>query len=308
MVDTGEQFEISARRSRAVVTEVGGGLLAFEVGGVPYVETFGAEAEPPLGCGQILFPWPNRVAGGRWALDGEQQRLEITEPARNNAIHGLVRGQRWDLLERDTSRVTLGTEAGVQPGWPYPLYTTVTYEVDNWGLRVTHQVRNHGERSVPFGLGAHPYPRPGHAGIADCDLHLAATSVQPLDEETMMPSGDRHAVGRTGLDLRKGRLICDLSLDHAFTGVKAGKDGIVRHSIVKPTPAPHGVELWAEKVFRWVQVFTADHFPPPRNFAVAIEPMTCPPDALNSGVDLINLAPGREWTGRWGIRPIHGER
>jgi aldose 1-epimerase len=304
----GEQFEITARRSRAVITEVGGGLRAFEVSGVPYVETFDASDGPPLGCGQILFPWPNRVAGGQWTLDGEQHRLEITEPARGNAIHGLVRHQPWELLERGSGWVTLGTEAGVQAGWPYPLYTTVTYEVDNWGLRVTHQVRNHGKRSVPFGLGVHPYPRPGNEGIADCDLQIAASSVLPLDEETMTPKGDPHAVGRTGLDLRRGRLICDLSVDHAYTGVRAGKDGIVRHSIVKPVPTPHGVELWAEKVFKWVQVFTADHFPAPRYFGVAIEPMTCPPNALSSGVDLINLAPGREWTGRWGIRPIHGDR
>jgi len=307
-VDTGEQFEISARRSRAVITEVGGGLRAFEFSGVPYVETFGKEEEPPLGCGQILFPWPNRVAGGQWMLDGEQQHLAITEPARGNAIHGLVRHQRWELLERTSSRVTLGTEAGVQPGWPYPLYTIVTYEVDSWGLRVTHQVRNHGQRSMPFGLGVHPYPRPGNAAIADCDLHIAASQVLPLDEETRLPSGDPRTVGRTTMDLRRGRLVCDLSLDHPYTGVKVGKDGIVRHTIVKPTPAPHGVELWAEKVFKWVQVFTADHFPAPRYFGVAIEPMTCPPNALNSGTDLIHLAPGGEWTGRWGIRPIHADR
>jgi aldose 1-epimerase len=37
---------------------------------------------------------------------------------------------------------------------------------------------------------------------------------------------------------------------------------------------------------------------------VAVEPMTCPPDALNSGTDLITLAPGESWTGSWGLRPI----
>jgi aldose 1-epimerase len=66
-----------------------------------------------------------------------------------------------------------------------------------------------------------------------------------------------------------------------------------------------GVELWAEKVFKWVQAFTADHFPEPRHFGVAIEPMTCPPNALNTGIDLIHIEPGQEWTARWGIRPLH---
>lgn len=289
-----------------MVTEIGAGLRAYEQRGVPYVETFDAADEPPMGCGQILFPWPNRVAGGKWSLDGAEQQLELTEADRGNAIHGLVRHQRWDVLDRGESWVRLGTEAGVQPGWPYPLYTTVTYEVDSWGLRVTHLVRNDGERSVPFGLGVHPYPRPGNETLTDCDLTLAASTVLPLDPLTMAPAGDPKAVGRSELDLRRGRLVCDLSLDHAFSGLKAGKDGIVRHSIIFP-PRAAGVELWAEKVFRWLQVFTADQFPPPRNFGLAIEPMTCPPDALNSGMDLINLAPRREWVGRWGIRPIHGE-
>ena len=60
-----------------------------------------------------------------------------------------------------------------------------------------------------------------------------------------------------------------------------------------------GVEVWAEPDFRWVQVFTPDEFPGSGQ-AIAIEPMTCPPDALNSGVDLITLAPGEEWVGQMG--------
>jgi aldose 1-epimerase len=65
-----------------------------------------------------------------------------------------------------------------------------------------------------------------------------------------------------------------------------------------------GVEVWAEPVYRWVQVFTTGDFPGKSTRAVAIEPMTCPPDALNSGVDLVWLKPGESWAGRWGITPV----
>jgi aldose 1-epimerase len=74
----------------------------------------------------------------------------------------------------------------------------------------------------------------------------------------------------------------------------------VRHVLTGPDG---GVQLWADPDFKWVQVFTPGEFPG-RGRAVAIEPMTCPPDALNSGVDLITLAPGESWAGRWGITPI----
>ena len=51
-------------------------------------------------------------------------------------------------------------------------------------------------------------------------------------------------------------------------------------------------------------MFTPSEFPGKGARAVAIEPMTCPPDALNSGVDLLWLSADETWTGRWGIRPL----
>jgi aldose 1-epimerase len=37
--------------------------------------------------------------------------------------------------------------------------------------------------------------------------------------------------------------------------------------------------------------------------AIAIEPMTCPADAFNTGTGLMVLEPGASWTGSWGITP-----
>jgi aldose 1-epimerase len=52
-------------------------------------------------------------------------------------------------------------------------------------------------------------------------------------------------------------------------------------------------------------VFTSDSLAPPRwRASVAVEPMTCPADAFNSGVDLIVSAPGETWRGSWGISPL----
>ena len=147
---------------------------------------------------------------------------------------------------------------------------------------------------MPFGVGAHPYVRAGRRDTDDCVLTLAAASSLPL--QGGLPTGP--ARPDPELDFRAGRPLRGLELDHAF-GDCAVTDGKVRHRLTGPDG---GVELWADPDFGWVQVFTPGGFPD-RGRAVAVEPMTCPPDALNSGLGLLTVAPGESWTGSWGLAP-----
>jgi aldose 1-epimerase len=299
---TGEQLEISQSGARAIVTTVGAGLRLYEVEGVPYTETFGADEHPPKGAGAILVPWPNRVAGARWTYDGKPQDLEITEPERGNAIHGLVRHETWTVTEHSKAKVSLEVTVDAQAGWPFPFRATMSYELGLRGLNVTHGMENLSDATMPFGVGAHPYLRPGRASLEDCDIKLAATTLLELDPIRMVPTGSAVDIRGTDFDFRRGRLVCGLELDHAFGGCKPRGGGLIRHSL---SHRLGGVELWADRSFRWVQVYTPFDFPGALGgFAIAIEPMTCPPDALNSGVDLIHLDPGKSWTGRWGIMPL----
>lgn len=298
---TGEQFEITSDHGRAVITEVGAGLRAFEWHDVPYLETFPADApKPPLGAGSVLIPWPNRVAGATWQFDGKPQHLDMTEPDRGNAIHGLTRHQSWRAVLRETARITLATDVDTQPGWPVPLHVAITYSLTGGGLAIEHSVRNVGDQPVPFGVGCHPYPRAGRSARDDCTLQLAAHTVLPLDPTTMVPSGPATDVADTVADFRTPKVLAGVQLDTPFGDCRPEDDGLVHHRLRGPDG---GVEVWADPAFRWVQVFTPDEFPGAGK-VVAIEPMTCPPDALNSGVDLITLAPGENWSGRWGIRPL----
>jgi aldose 1-epimerase len=291
---TGEQFEIAAGDVTATVTEVGAGLRAFTSAGLPYVEGFPLDRRPPRGAGTVLVPWPNRTAGGRWTWNGTVQQLALSEPAAGNAIHGLLRHTFYDVVERADDSIALGARVAPQNGWPVPLAVQVRYAVAADGLTVIHTVANIGADAVPFGVGAHPYIRAGNAPTDDCRLQLAATTALPL--ERGLPTGP----ARPG-DFRQGHLLKGLELDHAFGGcTPAAGDTLVRHRLLGPEG---GVELWADPDFRWVQVFTPDDHPD-RGRAVAVEPMTCPPDALNSGTDLITLEPGESWTGSWGLRPV----
>ncbi|MBO0839278.1 MAG: aldose epimerase, partial [Sciscionella sp.] len=170
--------------------------------------------------------------------------------------------------------------------------------VGDHGLAVTHTVRNDGDAPVPFGVGTHPYPRAGNSATDECTLTLAASTTLPLDPQRMVPTSPAVDVPAE-LDFRAGKPLAGVELDTAFGGCLPGDDGLIKHWLTGPAGS---VVLWAQPDFRWVQVFTPSNYPN-RGRAVAIEPMTCPPDALNSGVDLITLAPGESWSGSWGLAP-----
>lgn len=301
---TGRQFEITRGDARAVITEVGAGLRVYEVGGVPYTETYDADEQPPGASGAVLIPWPNRVADGRWSLDGEPQQLAITEPDRNAAIHGLLRHVPWTVVEHAGSTVVLNQMVPAQPGWSVPLLTSIGYSLDEHGLTVTHTVENLGSREVPFGVGVHPYVRAGNAETDECTLRLSASSILPVDPERLLPVRPPRELSGDEQDFRTGRRLAGVLLDTAFGGAAPAPDDpeqLVRHSLTDPNG--RGVQVWSDPVFGWVQAYTALEYPG-RGRAVAVEPMTCPPDALNSGADLVVLPPGESWIGRWGLRPI----
>jgi len=67
--------------------------------------------------------------------------------------------------------------------------------------------------------------------------------------------------------------------------------------------------IWDPQVLPWVQVHTADRPEPALNRSgIAVEPMTCPPDAFNSGDDLVILDPGARHEASWVIRAIQEDR
>ena len=298
---TGEQFEIVRGSARAVVTEVGAGLRAFEIAGVPYLETFDTDAKPPKGAGQVLLPWPNRTKNAEWTYQGEKQQLEVTEQARGNAIHGLTRRREWTLVEHAESSITFEIEVEKQQGWPVPLYARITYDLAPRELTVTHEIRNEGDSPIGVGVGTHPYFRIGDVPTDDLTLTLPATRVRPYLGDDQLPYSDEQDVEGTGYDFRAGRVLATVDLDTAFGGLVVGEDGNHHHVL---SHGEQSVDVWTGPDFRWVQVFTPADLVG-RGRAVAIEPMTCPADALNSGTDLIELDPGTSWTGSWGVR-VHG--
>lgn len=296
-------FEIRGGGYRAKVAAAGAGLRLLEFEGRALTETWDLGTKPPLASGSILAPWPNRIRDGHFRFDGIDHQLEITEPALNNAIHGFVRRLEWGLVSEATDRVELAVGVGLHKGWPYPLRLTAAYSLGADGLRVEYTAVNTGSIEAPFGLGAHPYLRVGDVPLDECTLRLGAGTRLPLDSERMLPSGPSEAVSGTEYDFTKHRSLKGVVLDTPFSALDSDPDGRCRHEL----RAPDGTTttLWASRAFGWVQVFTADPDEgkgyPGRGRALAVEPMTCPPNAFVSGIDQTVLQPGGRWSGDWGI-------
>jgi aldose 1-epimerase len=309
---TGEQHHLRrhgpAGEVTATVTELAASLRSLRVGGRPLVQEYDDHRTPPWGAGIVLVPWPNRVAGARWLLDGAEQRLDVTEPGLGNASHGLLRNTGYRAVERAVDcggdAVTLAAPVFPQHGYPFHLGTSVRYTLVDLGLTVTHTLVNHGGRPAPVAVGAHPYLRVGDTPVAELVLTVAADTWFEVDDR-LVPVGSRPVEG-TAYDLRAGVRLGDVALDTAYTDLGRDTDGRHRHRLVAPDGAT--TELWADPDFGYVQVFTQPAFPgvDGEELAVAVEPMTAPADALNSGAGLRWLEPGETWSSSWGIRTVGG--
>lgn len=297
MTLTGRQYPITAGEFEATVVAVGGGLRRFAHRGVDITCTYDDDELPPKGCGAVLVPWPNRLRGGRYTFDGREHQLALTEPSARNAIHGLGRWARWTAVRHEESAVTMVLDLVPQTGWPFEVSVEVTYALDaQSGLRVSTRALNHGTVRAPFGAGFHPYLCCGPTPLSDVALTVPASQRLVVDE-AQVPVGTQ-SVERTEYDLRRGRALGKLRLDDGFTDLPAGG------AAVEFRAGRSGARLWFDETFRYVQVFTVEAFPGADCAGVAVEPMTCAPDAFNSGAGLIVLEPKTEWSGSWGITPL----
>ncbi|TQF74165.1 aldose 1-epimerase family protein [Rhodococcus spelaei] len=296
-------YSIRSGDYTAEVVARGAGLRVLEHAGRALTETWEAGERPPLSAGLVLAPWPNRIRDGHFYFDGVEHQLALTEPARGNAIHGLVRRDDWQLVEHSAHRVEQTIRVGLHKGWPYPLQLTVAHELGADGLTVSHTATNIGAMPAPFGLGVHAYLRAGDTPLDECTLRLTAGTRLPLDPDRMLPSGNSESVYGTEYDFTTARSLAGVQLDTPFSSIVPDPDGRARHELRAADGS--GAVLWADRRFGWVQVFTADPANgqgyPGRGRALAVEPMTCPPDAFNSGIDQVVLGPGQSWAGTWGI-------
>jgi aldose 1-epimerase len=289
---TGTQVHLQLGDVTAQIAQVGASLRSLRIGSVDLIAPYPLDSPTPACSGVVLTPWPNRVRDGVWDDGGTARQLAITEPKFGNASHGLLRFSAYEI-EQSATTTTLRATIVPQTGYPYLIETSVTYELRTNGIEVTHALTNRSASEAPVALGTHPFVTIGDVDPHQLVLRVPAQTSFDTDER-MLPTGTRPADAA----LRSGVRLGDVTLDTGFTDLTRDADGLVRHSLT----APDGrrVTLWQGAGFDYVQVYTTANYPG-QPLAVAIEPMTAPADAFNSGLGLRRLSPGETWTLQWGI-------
>jgi aldose 1-epimerase len=296
---SGEQHEIRHGDHVVVVTEVGATLRAYSAGELDVLDGFGMNEPSSAGRGQVLAPWPNRLDGGRYTFGGREGRAAIDEPELGNAIHGLVRWLPWLLASKSDEAVALECILHPQPAYPWRLELGLEYRLAGDGLEVVARATNASLAAAPFGIGFHPYLTMG-IPVDDVRLTIPASRRLTTDDRALPVSEEN--VAETEFDFTLGRPVGATQLDTCFTGLARGSDGRSRARF-EAADGERGVEVWADEAFGYLQVYTGDTLEPAsrRRQAIAIEPMTCPPNAFASGIDVIRLEQGASWSGVWGI-------
>jgi aldose 1-epimerase len=293
---SGEQIEIVLGDQRAVVVEVGGGLRTYSVTGRALLDGYRADEMSTSGRGQVLIPWPNRIQDGRYEFEGRSHQLPIDDPEEQDAIHGLVRWAAWRVAARDPQRVVMQHIIHPRPGYPFSLGVNVEYSLSAEGLRVATTATNVGSDPCPYGCGAHPYLRAGREPVDAATLRAPAGTVLLSDERGIPVRSER--VEGTEFDFRRPRPISTTKLDNAFTELERDRNGIARVTL---SGSDGDVSLWVDGSYAYLMLFTGDPLPDVARRSLAVEPMTCPPNAFRTGESVIRLEPGRSFTSTWGI-------
>ena len=297
---SGRQVEIAFGEQRAWIVEVGGGLRAYSARGRELLDGYAADEMCSSARGQCLVPWPNRIGDGRYEFAGSLQQLPLTEPERQCAIHGLARWANWTIAEQAAYAVTMEHLLHPQPGYPHTLRLAVDYRLDGDGLTVRTTATSLGVSPCPYGAGAHPYLTAGTPTL-DSVVLQAPGRTRLTSDERGIPTGTQPVEG-SEYDFRRPRPIGKTKLDTAFTDLERDNDGRARVRLASPG-GDRATTFWLDESYRYLMLFTGDPLPDVNRRSLGIEPMTCAPNAFQSGDGLVILEPGESFAACWGIEP-----
>ena len=249
-------------------------------------------AEDPLFRGRLLFPFNDRIPGGRYVFEGREHRLRINSAEDGSAIHGFLYRRGMECVGEDAgldgARLVLRERIrpGEEPGYPFALSLRVEYELGRGRAALSFVVRNEGKGRAPFALGWHPYFELGKAAD-ELVLEHRGERYLPVDE-SLMPLGGLADVAGGPYDFRGGRRVGAHSLDVALAAPPDGR-------VLLSRPGEAALELHADReLFPFTQLFV-----PPARDSLAVEPISSPTNAFNrSELGLQVLAPGEERRGR----------
>ena len=254
------------------------------------------------GQGDVLIPFPGRVAAGRYTFQGQTHQMEKNDSEGPNAIHGFLRKTLWDWEQPSEAEVTFTTAlaADAHPGYPFALGVRITYSLGNDGMTCAFAIGNVGDQTAPVAAGFHPYFTVGSALIDTDTLQVPFDSY--LEYQNLLPTGRVLPVEGSELDFRQPRPIGGTVFNTCFLGPQRDLDGLLRIHL-RDAASQNLLTVWMDQTFEYVVLYSGDPLPEShRRRALAIEPMTCGSDAFNHPEwGLVALPPGETLSGAWGV-------
>jgi len=247
---------------------------------------------------EFLFPFPSRLRHGIYTFEGEAYTLPLNDTKRNNAMHGFVAGQPFELAgqritDTEATLTLIYRHDGSHQGYPFPFDFQVSYTLATGpesGLTVQYEVLNTGTKAAPVGFGWHPYFTLNGEPVDALTITIPAQRKIVLDD-AMLPAGEELS-GLTGEVSLHER-----NLDAAFIVDETPEAGVT--TTLRSARQGLQLNLWQETgpgKFNYLVVFT-----PPGRDSIGIEPLTCNVDAFNNGEGLTVLQPGTTTVGTFRI-------
>lgn len=250
--------------------------------------------------GRILFPFNDRIAGGKYTLGGREYSLEINDPEQGDAIHGFLYRHPMEVVSRffspGSNRLTLAAKIPAAAGYPFTPGIEIRYVLEASSLHMDFTVQNSTREPLPFSLGWHPYfYLPTVDGTVDSlVLRVEADRYVRVDER-LIPTGEMVPVEGSMYDYREGKPVGSADLDTAFKmdrGITCLSNGEYTLTIQQ-----------SRDLFGYLQVFTH-----PDRGSMAIEPVSAAANAFNMpSLGLRILQPGEQLTGRVSVTLYAGQ-
>jgi aldose 1-epimerase len=236
-----------------------------------------------------LFPFPNRLKNGVYSFEGQSYQFPFNDmDNRPNALHGFISDKRFEVLDRTKSQCTVKYEYdGKYDYYPFPFSMTISFELLPDALICNVDVLNTGKTNLPCGLGWHPYFMV-EEGLETLGLKLSESTIVELDD-LGIPTGKENPTHC----FDESRLIKDTHLDDCFrlkSSIGQSKSELLFEN-------GDLVEVWQDESLPFTQVYTH-----PTRKSIAIEPMSCGVNALNSGDGLIILSPNQVKSFNCGVK------
>lgn len=247
--------------------------------------------------GMVLFPFPNRLKDGKYTFEGNAYELPINELDKNNSIHGLVTTSKFSVrkFETDEQKASLTLvhdEKGTNTGYPFKAKLEITFTITSDSELICEcEVTNSDIKNIPFGLGWHPYFK-ALDKINDLQLTIPSDKMLEVDNR-MNPTGKLVP----NLLFTSPTLIDNHQLD---TGFKIESKSETATTAIFDSQNKVTLNIWQETgvgKYNFLQYYIPDY-----RGSIAVEPMTCAPDAFNNGMGLISLKPAEKSAVKFGVK------